>query len=185
MRFPFLSCLAISAVIFVSALPARAETIDEFVFVAGPDTFSWSMPVPAAPYDSTPGVGDTFSVQTAFQNGNIQTDLYFSLSDPSWSSLYSFEFSNPTGSYSYTGNYVPILIGPDSTPSFMLGTFDLPSIYTFIELPDIEEGTVSAELTIGQGSASPVSEPSTIVLLGTGLIGTLGVLRRRFLLRGR
>ena len=74
--------------------------------------------------------------------------------------------NNPNGVRGFSGNALFTAPGYDPTP----GTFAFSTQGS---------GIVTFSAT-GFSSASPVPEPSTLALLGTGVFGIAGVLRKRF-----
>lgn len=76
--------------------------------------------------------------------------------------------------------YLPIssLAGYDGSAVCSLTVACGPGIATYF-VNAFDTTTVSAE-TVIDGSVSPVPEPSSVTLLGTGVLGVAGVLRKQF-----
>jgi len=66
-----------------------------------------------------------------------------------------------------------LFMGPESSPTFKLGTFNLGG------LVDIGNGPVPLNGTLTITQLSSVPEPGSLVLLGSGVLGLAGLVRRR------
>ena len=170
-RFLKYALLVATALLCVSAQPLRADTVDQFTYIAGGNTFFWELPSSPDPSSLLASVnGDHFEVAanltenagpslladiTFFSdlipgNGGLEinvagTDLAFSLGDVQI-------YSGPAS-------------GPEQAPTF------LP--LTNAPLQDLvvdPNGGAFGTLTITEVQVAPVPEPSTLVLLGSGLL---------------
>jgi hypothetical protein len=148
---------------------AHAADIDDFTITDAGTTLTFSLA--ASP---TVASGD-FVVNNFFQIENVSVSINGGLAqtDP------LLGFSNGSPTLTFFDSLAGInLIGPqvysglESAPTFIAGTYDVTDAATGGD----------ATLVIKSESTPPAAtpEPSTFVLLGSGLLGAFGMVRRRF-----
>lgn len=158
-----LSLAPAALLLAASTLACHADT---FTFSSTPATFSFSEPSNPTPSSFTAGDGfELLNVSATGTFGTQSIDVAF-YTNPG--SLINGGFAYYFGSdFFYSG--AQLFTGSASDTTFLTGTFDLTGA----------NGTSgNAVLTISDGA---VPEPSTLALLGTGILGLAGMARRKFL----
>jgi PEP-CTERM motif len=186
-----LALIALSVGLF-SASQAKASTLDTFVLTGDGNTFSFSLTSPSSPSHtgfSCPGdSGVCYSSIAVTDNGHIQNDTIeftsndgieiFNSSnheivdlslDKKQSDFFSETTSHGVTSVSFIGgNY---LLGGDDNG---YGDYDWNS------RSDCGNNYDGYTLSIDPPTTSPVPEPSSLVLMSSGLLAAAGAVRRRF-----
>ena len=164
--------LAFSAVFLFVSLPpaARGDAVDLFAITSGGNIATFTLPASPTPTGTDAACiadlppefcisGVTVVVNGLAQTGN--TLEFFDISQLGGLAVTSGDvglpFIDTIGAQLYSG--------PVTAPTFLLGTFDQTSFL---------DGT-AVTVTISQ----VVPEPSSLVLLGSGVLGLATVLRRR------
>ena len=153
MRSIFL-CLTLLCILAVPAI-ARA---DQFVVVigdhSGTDVVSFVIEPDVAPSSYVLGESVTYDLEVIFDGMPELDEVTFHHSNGN-----SPNFSDDLARDPLLGQ--TLYTGPESAPTFLTGTFDSPGNHDF-----------GGEITI-------TPETSSFVLLGSGLLGALGLMRRR------
>ncbi len=165
------------ALLLGTAVVAKADTLDYFVFTDGTQTISFALPVSPTPSEVSPNCRNTGPDAFCIYDQTIEVNGVATLAD-----LDFFNDNNSGGIFFLLANQdipiinqdsVPLFSGSLTAPTFLLGTFAMTNEQD--SGPTNEFGT-NFTATIG---ATP--EPSSIVLLGTGLLTVCGAVRRKVL----
>lgn len=157
----------LSALVFlcgVGATQARADTL--FTFTGFGDTATASLQTSPIPSSFVLGTSFTLPNISALVDGDIYSGAvtFYTASAGGGASGQGAMFGGPQ-----------LFTGLTSAPTF------LPGSYTLSGTADLGDGpeAITGSLTISQPSAVP--EPSSMILLGTGALGLVGVVRRKVL----
>ena len=182
-----LMSLAVLSASLLSTVHAKAATMDLFTLTNNSSTYSFSLPASPTPTFTgngcidKQGSGNDFCVDpTAVTvNGTVHSgysvEFFTSSAD---GGLEIFNSSDHTILNFYGSQ---IFSGMVSAPHFTLGTYN----FTFNnsnENCDEDCDNQSAKLVISQisPSTSPVPEPSSLVMMSSGLLAAAGAVRRKF-----
>jgi hypothetical protein len=172
---------------------AQADTIDDFVLTGGGNIITFSAPasftVPNHPHlvsaslanlatsvNGLSGYSSNLNFYLSFEVGRGGLDFFIT------PSIFGGGPGTSTD-YTLTGPDVASLVIPNLDPQatviFLPGTYSLPQFFNGI--PQNTQGGILFTLTITPEAASTTPEPSTFVLLGTGVLGLTSLARRRLI----
>jgi hypothetical protein len=164
---------ALLVVCLAAATPAFAGSLDYFSITDGYTgaIYTFSLAASPAPPD--------FSTSTYFEMENVSMLVN---GTPETGNVYFQDSSSGGGSQIYgttitlddvgIGNF-QLFQGTNTAPTFNLGQFTMDNdTYRTNPLDD-------ATITISNTPISPAPEPGSLILLGTGVLGMAGAIRRR------
>ena len=163
-RYLITSFLVLAVFTLILATPAKADSIDNFTYQAGGNTYTWQLP-------SSPSISpDSFLPGLVFGI----TDVAYAENDipqnPAVLDFHSFTFGGGLslgdliqGTFPIIASDFQIYAGSEDAPTFLTGTFGLTDYAS-------DGNGLPATLTI-----TAVPEPSSLMLLATGMLALLGL----------
>ena len=148
----------------VGATQALADTL--FTFSGFGDTATASLPTSPTPSAFVLGTSFTLPNISALVDGDIYSGAvtFYTTAAGGGASGQGAMFSGPQ-----------LFTGVTSAPTFLPGSYILSGTADLGDGPE----AITGSLTISQTSAVP--EPSSMILLGTGALGLVGVVRRKII----
>jgi len=162
--------IILSALLFLSAAPLRADGVDNYVYTAAGNTFTWQLPANPTPGSgSDPAYYFTFSNFMLKENGHNVTgtlDFYTNLDFGG----FDFLAGNPADPVVLIDAWGPQLFseGPTGLPTMLTGNFSFWDYAGNDNNPFVPPYWGTLQVT-----ATP--EPSALLLLFVGLVTALGI----------
>jgi hypothetical protein len=186
LKIKLLSFAVLSASL-LSTVHAKAATIDLFTITSNSDTYSFSLaasPTPTFTGDGcieAAGSGKDFCVDPTSVTVNSSVHKHYSVEFFVFDAAGGLEIFNSSDHSVFNVTGSQVFSGMVSAPTFTLGTYTLRLSGTGD--CDGECETQPAKLVISEvspGTTSPVPEPSSLVMMSSGLLAAAGAVRRRF-----